>query len=125
MRDGIRYVMGGGLAAGVDYTVYILLIRWTEASPPLAQAVSRAAGGGVSFLVHRFWTFRYRSGPAMWGPLVRFGIVWGCAYILAIAAVAAFAALLPGQPLIAKILADAVVTAIVFFVQRHWTFRAA
>ena len=124
-RDFVRYGICGIGAVAADYATFGLLTRAAGWGPVAAQMLSRPAGGVVSFLANRFWTFRDRKGAALPVQFVRYAVVWTAAYGLSVAAVWAYSKLIPDQPFAAKVLADGTVVLFSFLANRHWTFRAA
>ena len=125
LRDAWRYGVCGVGAALTDYTTFLLLVRGAEWSPVAAQALSRPAGGLVSFAANRLWTFRHRRGHAVHVQFVRFWTVWAGCYALALAALAFYLWLLPDRcpRVVAKMCADTTVGIVTFLLQRHWTFE--
>lgn len=121
-RDVLRYATCGLAAGGTDYLTYLALTWGADWNAVAAQAVARPAGGLVSFLANRFYTFRHRQGAALPVQFARFWVVWAVSYGLALAAIAGYDALFHGRRVPAKICADATVVIVTFLLQRHWTF---
>lgn len=69
-----RFLLTGGAAAGVEYTIFLLLnIFFAEKWIFVSQTVSFLAGFVVSFLLNKTWVFRSQAGAK--GELVRYGIL--------------------------------------------------
>lgn len=56
--QGLRFLVVGGLAVGVDFVVYFGLLFFIPSIPiPLAKALSYISGATVSFVGHRSFVF--------------------------------------------------------------------
>lgn len=119
-----RFGVCGLGAATVDVGLFHVLTRAADLHPLAANLISRPAGGLVSFVANRFWTFRRRP---MEKPLqVQFGrywIVWISAYGLSELLLFLWLLALPGDHTIAKLLAEGCVGLLSFVAQRLWTYR--
>lgn len=72
----IRFLVSGGSAAAVEFTVFVALHAllgnpWLIAS----QSISFGCGFACSFLLNRHWVFR--SGGAAWQELLRYALIAG------------------------------------------------
>lgn len=72
----IRFLVSGGSAAAVEFTVFVVLHAllgnpWLIAS----QSISFVFGFACSFLLNRHWVFR--SGGAVWQELLRYAVIAG------------------------------------------------
>ena len=124
VRDALRYSICGAGAGLTDYTTFLLLTHAAGWSPVGGQALSRPAGGLVSFAANRLWTFRHRRGHAVHVQFLRYWTVWAVCYGLALAALEFYLWVLPDNcpRLAAKVCADSTLGIITFLLQRHWTF---
>lgn len=127
IRDDFwRYAICGAVAVAVDYSIWWLLSVRAEWWTVAAQAISRPAGGLVSFAGNRLWTWRRRRAFSLGKQFARFWLVWAGLYVLAAAATWALSDVLPDEPrgrFLAKALADGATALIGFLFQRTLTFR--
>lgn len=122
-RQAIVYAMVGGIVYVADYTVYALLISLLPGSLIAANVLGRATGAAVGYLLHGRYTF----GEAQGTP--RQGMRYALLFVFNIIASSALLWLsvdgMGLNPLIARILVDAVVIVTGFLIARNWVFRAA
>ncbi len=127
IRDDFwRYAICGAAAVAADYTIWWLLNVRAEWWTVAAQAVSRPAGGLISFLGNRLWTWRRRREFTLGKQFRRFWIVWIGLFLLAAAAVWWLSSVFPDEPrgrFFAKVLADGSAAFLGFLLQRTLTFR--
>ena len=57
----VRYVLVGGVVAGLNAALLTALVEGAHADPRLAQALSLAAITPVAFVLNKRWTFRLRT----------------------------------------------------------------
>lgn len=60
----VKFVITGGIALGVDMTIYYLLTRYGHVYYLLARTLSLGVAIVWSFTVNRQWTFRATEGDA-------------------------------------------------------------
>lgn len=61
----LKFLISGGTAALVEYTVFLLLQNWQGAHWLLAsQSISFGCGFLVSFLLNRSWVFKSKGGAS-------------------------------------------------------------
>ena len=117
-----RYLTVGLAAALTDFCLYGILVRFGAVAPVIANLISRPAGGLVSFLGNKMWTFERRSLADIRAQALRFLITWICAYAVSESLVWLFHNRLGFPPLVAKLSAEAVACSGVFLAHRFWTF---
>jgi dolichol-phosphate mannosyltransferase len=117
----VRYVGVGATATGADYGSYYLLTRAFGLGVYVSNPLAYLAGNVISFLGHRFITFRSAGKP--FGEYVRFLCV--TAVGLGISQLAIWVSLSLGfHDLVAKALAVIVSGCFNYLANRFWTFRA-
>jgi|GEM_PF-5133761 putative flippase GtrA len=122
-NDLWRYTVCGTGAVAADYAVWWMLTARAHWSGTLALLVSRPAGGLVSFLGNREWTWRRRRTFSLSRQFCRFWIVWAAGYLVAAGSSFAYARAWPHDRLLAKIAADLTAAVFGFLLQRTFTFR--
>ncbi len=121
----LRYFLVGGIVYLCDLAVFALLLAAAPAAHLVANLAGRIAGAAVGFVLHRQFTFSWahRDGQAR----------QALAYVsVLIANIAASTILLwlavdkaGFDPLIARILVDAIVIGAAFVAGRHFVYRPA
>lgn len=118
----IRFVLVGGVAAIVDYSIYQGLLAtglWVH----LAKALSFIAGTTTAYLINRRWTFHSRGDRTEFASVMA---LYGITFVVQVGMNAAMLALLPpirGQITCAFVVAQGFATSINFIVQRTVIFR--
>jgi putative flippase GtrA len=116
----VRYVAVGGAATAVDYGSYYFLTRGLSVGVLAANPLAYLAGNVVSFLGHRFITFRSEGKPL--GEYVRFLLV--TAIGLAVSQTVFVVLVWLGvHDLISKAAAVIVSGCFNYLANRFWTFR--
>jgi|SRR5690554_1300332 len=119
MTEPIRFVLVGGAAFILDTGIFLLLYGLGLPSVP-ANAAGMLAGFLLGLVGHHYLTFR-RTGPPGLGTAVRYG--GGFAFNLALGITVLELLLFSGpSPLVAKILATAVVTVSNYLISRYFVF---
>ena len=118
----IRFVLVGGVAAIVDYSIYQGLLAtglWVH----LAKALSFIAGTTTAYLINRRWTFHGRGDRTEFASVMA---LYGITFVVQVGMNAAMLALLPpirGEITCAFVVAQGFATSINFIVQRTMIFR--
>ena len=120
--QAIRFVLFGGLAAGVDFGIYQLLLHvglWAD----LAKAVSFICGTVTAYVLNRRWTFDATGGTA---PALRFAALYSVTFFVNVGVNALCLQLLTGhrwQIPLAWVIAQGTATVINFVMLRAVVFR--
>lgn len=85
----IKFGLAGGTAFIVDFTGFNLIIAYTYIDPRFASIFSAPLALATVFLMNKFVTFRGRGGKTT-AQVVRFGIVYGIAFLLNVGLTALF-----------------------------------
>lgn len=117
----IRYVTVGGAATAVDYGLYYFLTRGAFFDALAANPLAYLAGNVVSFLGHRFITFRSVSKP--FAEYFRFLLVTTIGLAVS-QAIMVFFVRLGVHDLISKAVAIVMSGCFNYLANRFWTFRA-
>ena len=117
-----RFVLVGGAAAVVDYSIYQALLAtglWVH----LAKALAFIAGTATAYLINRRWTFPGRGSGAQFASVLA---LYGITFVVQVGMNAVMLALLPpmrGEITAAFVVAQGMATCINFIVQRTVIFR--
>lgn len=117
-----RFVLVGGVAAVVDYSIYQGLLAaglWVH----LAKALAFIAGTATAYLINRRWTFQGGGGGAQLASVMA---LYGITFVVQVGMNAVMLALLPpmrGEITAAFVVAQGTATCINFIVQRTVIFR--
>jgi len=139
MRQPLLFVIAGGLQYVFDSVVYGLLVA---SGLPLATAnvLSRASAALMGFAFNRYITFagpgasvksaapgnRGESWSRFSGSLMRFAVLWVAMTVASTLLLLAAQSALGGstsEKVIHKILVEALLALVSFFVSRNWVFR--
>jgi putative flippase GtrA len=122
-RQFSKYVSAGFVSAGTDFTLYTILVRAFSVTPLIANLISRPAGGLVSFLINRQWTFGARGRERAHIHFVRFWIVWVASFFISELFVGFYHEIVHFGPVLSKISAEGAAGFFTFMCHRHWTFK--
>ncbi|MBU0679027.1 MAG: GtrA family protein [Verrucomicrobia bacterium] len=120
---GRRYLTAGLLSGATDLAIYSLLAKWLGVHPLLANIVSRCAGGFVSFVANKHWTFENKGEAETHIQFVRFWCVFAVSFMLSELLVGLFHSVLGWEAIVTKVAAESAVVAFNFMSHRHFTFR--
>lgn len=126
MRQGVGYVIVGGIQLVLDWGVFVLL-SWLGMQVPMANLAGRAAGAVLGFWLNGAFTFRGADGapaPMGWRNAVKFIIGWIVTTLLSTACVH-YADQVGGLrwAWASKPVVDAALAALGFALSKYWIFR--
>ena len=122
LADAVRYALSGMGATATDFSLYSVLHYLAQWTPPAANLVSRPAGGIVSFLLHRSFTFQNRGTAPVPVQVVRFVSIWIASFCISQSLVWLGYRLTGGDALVIKLFAEGSAVIFSFISHRCWTF---
>ena len=102
------------------YVLYLLLTM-TGVGHKTSMTLLFVVGVLQSFVVHKRWTFSHQG--FFQSTFIRYGSVYGLAYLLNLSALMLFVDSLSLPHEIVQGVMILLVALLLFFVQRHWVFR--
>lgn len=120
-RQFLAFFGVGIVAAIVHYGLLVLLVEAFFYEPASAAGAGYLAGGLVSYVLNR--SFTYRAGRGHLDALWRFAIVAAIGSGLTWLLMKAFTAWLGWHYLLLQIITTAIVLTWSFFAHKYWSFR--
>ena len=118
----VRYGLVGLFVAGLDLSVFALLLSGIGLWYVYAHTISRTVGGAAGFVLNRRWTFG-REGRADLGiQAVKFAMVYLCSYTASSWLLYVWVETFRLSPVRAKLVAEGTVFLLNFIVLRLWAF---
>jgi putative flippase GtrA len=119
-----RYVSVALLAAGGDWLVFALLTSIAGVAPLIGLMTARVAGGLLSFLSNRYWTWGANRRIALSQQGRRFLLLYAFSYVLSVALFRLLTAVLLLPPYPSKLATDLGCFVINFLVMNFYVFHA-
>jgi putative flippase GtrA len=117
-----RFILTGGLAAIVDFGLYVLLLA-TGLNVNIAKSISFIAGTTTAYLINRRWTFQ---APPSTARFIAVCVLYGLTYAVQVGINYVFYMAWDEKPWrvpVAFVIAQGTATVINFVVQRAVIFR--
>jgi putative flippase GtrA len=118
-----RYGLVGLLVAGLDLSVYWLLLSGQGIWYVYAHTLSRAVGGASGFVLNRGWTFGRRGRTDLIPQLVKFAMTYLFSYTASSCLLYLLVERFRLPAVGAKLFAEGAVFLCNFLLLRQWAFR--
>ena len=118
-----RYGLVGLLVAGLDLSVYCLLLSGQGIWYVYAHTLSRAVGGASGFVLNRRWTFGRRGRADLIAQLAKFAMTYLFSYVVSSFLLYLLVERFRLPAVGAKLLAEGAVFLFNFLLLREWAFR--
>lgn len=119
----IRYLISGGTAAAVNWSVLFLLVHIGSVYYLYASVIAFIISIGVSFAMQKFWTFRDNVVHDIRTQFSRYLFVIFLSLVLNTTLVYLFVEKLHIWYLLAQIIATLIIAITNFFCYKHFVFR--
>lgn len=115
-----RFILSGGTVAGIDLSVYSLIVFFSLASADIANVIGMTAGFLSGFALHKAFTFKVKTQQAKL-MFFRYGLVFLINLYVAFICLPILAAW-TGEAYISKILTMTIVFISNFLLSRYFVF---
>ena len=120
IKQVIRYGIVGVINTIVGYGIYYLML-YLGYKYTIALTLGSIIGVSCSFMLNKFWTFRSRGKIGK--ELLRFLIMYGCAYIMNLVMLIFAVEKCQLNPKIAQVIILLMITTTTYFGNRIWCFN--
>jgi putative flippase GtrA len=124
MLTFVRYVLVQLASYALDMGGFLLLYRWLEFDPVIANLTGKLGAGFLAFAAHRLFTFRMRGRGDMRWQATRYFALLALNTPLSSAILSMLLWIIP-PPTVAKLAADVLCVGITFSLTRIYVFRHA
>lgn len=118
-----RYGLVGLLVAGLDLSVYMLLLSAHGVWYVYAHTLSRAVGGASGFVLNRRWTFGRKGRADLIAQAGKFAVTYLFSYVASSCLLYLFVERFRLPAVGAKLFAEGSVFLLNFLLLRQWAFR--
>ena len=122
MKQFSKYCTVAAGSAAVDWLIFTGLI-FIGTHYLWAQVVGRLCGGLFSFISNKLWSFEQRSKFTISAEAIRFLILYGVSFTLAIGCLWLLAEKIGLNPFVGKLLTDLSIFVFNFLAMRYFVFR--
>lgn len=111
MREGIAYLIFGGLTTVIDYVISNVLFYWTRVPTIPAQTIAWVAAVLFAFVTNKWWVFESRTlvPKEVWKEFVSFVACRVATFLFNLAALAVMVDMMHMEFFVCKLLISVVV----------------
>jgi putative flippase GtrA len=121
MKQVAKYAGVGVLNTAVDFLCFLLLFRWLNVDPAIANIAAFIIAASHGYLLNHFWTFRdSRTGAPNWQGWLAYILVNAAGAIFTTACIYLFSQYISAISI--KLIATVVVFVWGYFASRRWIF---
>lgn len=120
----MRFAVVGVFQNAVNVATFAVVVA-QDVPYRVAAVLAAAVALAVSFLLNRSWTFASAASGHIGGQALRFSVTFVTAVAAGLLLLSAGVELVGLAPIVAQIVAIAIVAPLSFLVTRAWVFRAA
>jgi putative flippase GtrA len=122
-RSFVRFILVGGATTLCQYVVLTLLVELLHIKADLASSIGYGVGAAVSYVVHRFWTFKSDLSHAQ--SLPRFIVMIGIGLLLSFVMMHVLVDVAGIYYLLAQVLTTGIVMLSNYLLAASWVFIAS
>lgn len=122
MTTFIRYIIAGGIAAGVHFLVLIFLVELFNSYPPVASAIGFIIACMVNYTLQYHWTFKTQGSHKV--MMTRYTLVTSLTFCVNLGIFWMLYELIGLQYIVSQFISTGVVTIINYLINKHYTFNS-